>query len=294
MSQSFRINTNMGAVHAYNALSTANKSTFDAQLRLATQKRINSVADDTSGFAVGKALDQKVKLMEAAQRNVGSAQDMLSTSEVQLTSVKDLVTQIKTKISDASNPAADQQKIADDIKAMGAEIESIFKNTKYNDTQLLVSTSSGNTGTFTFQTGASSSDTLGIDFASGLVGTYTQGGASGVASEVSTALASISGLPGSGTTISQIQAIETALNSFEDKVDGSLSKIGNLSQRLDIKDEFLTAAISNSQASVSRLFDADMAMEQLNATKGQMSSQVATSMFAQLNMSPQSVLQLMS
>ncbi|GJQ63601.1 MAG: hypothetical protein SCALA702_26540 [Melioribacteraceae bacterium] len=293
MSQSFRVNTNMGALNAYNALSKANDSTFNAQLRLATQKRINSVADDTSGFAVGKALDQKVKLMEAAQRNVGSAQDMLATSEVQLTSVKDLVTQIKTKISDASNPAADQQRIADDIKAMGSEIESIFKNTKYNDTQLLVSTSTGNTGTFTFQTGAASSDTLGIDFASGLVGTLSQGGASGIASEVKTALASISGLPSSGSTIANIQAIETALNSFETKVDDSLSKIGNLSQRLDIKDEFLTSAISNSKASVSRLFDADMAMEQLNATKGQMSSQVATSMFSQLNMAPQSVLSLM-
>jgi len=293
MSQSFRVNTNMGALNAYNALSRANDSTFNAQLRLATQKRINSVADDTSGFAVGKALDQKVKLMEAAQKNVGSAQDMLATSEVQLTSVKDLVTQIKTKISDASNPAADQQRIADDIKAMGSEIESIFKNTKYNDTQLLVSTSTGNTGTFTFQTGAASSDTLGIDFASGLVGTLTQGGASGIAAEVKTALASISGLPSSGSTIANIQAIETALNSFESKVDSALSKIGNLSQRLDIKDEFLTAAISNSKASVSRLFDADMAMEQLNATKGQMSSQVATSMFSQLNMAPQSVLSLM-
>jgi len=283
----------MGALNAYNALSRANDSTFNAQLRLATQKRINSVADDTSGFAVGKALDQKVKLMEAAQKNVGSAQDMLATSEVQLTSVKDLVTQIKTKISDASNPAADQQRIADDIKAMGSEIESIFKNTKYNDTQLLVSTSTGNTGTFTFQTGAASSDTLGIDFASGLVGTLSQGGASGIAAEVKTALASISGLPSSGSTIANIQAIETALNSFESKVDSALSKIGNLSQRLDIKDEFLTAAISNSKASVSRLFDADMAMEQLNATKGQMSSQVATSMFSQLNMAPQSVLSLM-
>jgi flagellin-like hook-associated protein FlgL len=35
-----------------------------------------------------------------------------------------------------------------------------------------------------------------------------------------------------------------------------------------------------------------MAKEQLNATKGQMAAQVATSMFSQLNMAPQNVLQL--
>jgi len=85
----FQIATNIGALKAYNALSSLNARTQKAQLRLATQKRINSVADDTSGFNVGKSLDQKVKLMQAAQGNVGSAKDMLATAESQLISIKD-------------------------------------------------------------------------------------------------------------------------------------------------------------------------------------------------------------
>jgi len=288
----FRVNTNMGAVHAYNALSKANNMTYDAQLRLATQKRINSVADDTSGFAVGKSLDQKVQLMEAARNNVGSAKDMMATSEAQLINVKDLITQVKTKIADSSNPAADTQRIADDIKAMANEIETIFKNTKYNDTNLLISSANGAGSSFVFQTGADSSDTLTIDYQSGLVGTFSAGSTSGVSKAVSDAITTIASLPSSGTTIGSISAIGTTLTAFETQVDNALSKIGNSVQRLDIKDEFLTSAISNSKASVSRLFDADMAMEQLNATKGQMASQVATSMFSALNMAPQSVLQL--
>ncbi|GJQ63599.1 MAG: flagellin [Melioribacteraceae bacterium] len=288
----FRVNTNMGAVHAYNALSKANNMTYDAQLKLATQKRINSVADDTSGFAVGKSLDQKVQLMEAARNNVGSAKDMLATSEAQLINIKDLVTQVKTKIADSSNPAADTQRIADDIKAMANEIETIFKNTKYNDTNLLISSANGAGSSFVFQTGADSSDTLTVNYQNGLVGTYTAGSTGGVSKEVSDAITTIGSLPASGTTIASISAINTTLTAFETKVDDALSSIGNSVQRLDIKDEFLTSAISNSKASVSRLFDADMAMEQLNATKGQMASQVATSMFSQLNMAPQNVLQL--
>ncbi len=77
---------------AYNALAQINTNTEKAQLRLATGKRINSVADDTSGYAVGKSLDQKVTLMKAAQSNVGSAQDMLATAESSLSNVKDLIT----------------------------------------------------------------------------------------------------------------------------------------------------------------------------------------------------------
>jgi len=104
----FQINTNIGALRAYNALAQLNAKTEKAQLRLATQKRINSVADDTSGFNVGKSLDQKVQLMQAARRNVGSAKDMLATVESQLISIKDMITAIKSKIADASNPASDK------------------------------------------------------------------------------------------------------------------------------------------------------------------------------------------
>jgi len=97
----FQINTNIGALKAYNALADLNSKTEKAQLRLATQKRINSVSDDTSGFNVGKSLDQKVQLMQAAKGIVGSAKDMLATAESQLISIKDMLIQIKSKIADA-------------------------------------------------------------------------------------------------------------------------------------------------------------------------------------------------
>ena len=286
MSQ-FRIATNIGALNAYNALAEANKQTYKAQIRLATQKRINSVADDTSGFSVGKSIASKVELMGAAARNIGSAKDMLATAETQLISIKDLITQIRTKLADASNAASDKDRIADDIKAMGKELESIFTNTKFNNTQLLVSTATGNTGIFTFQTGADFSDVLGIDFGAVLAGTYTSAGVGGVNEEINTGLASIAAV-----TATTIGDINTALSSFESNVDTALANVGNSVQRLDVKENFLTNAIANSKASVSRLFDADMVMEQLNATKGQIGGQVATAMFSQLNLSPQNILQL--
>ena len=43
---------------------------------------------------------------------------------------------------------------------------------------------------------------------------------------------------------------------------------------------------------LSRLFDANMALEQLNATRGSILAQAGTAMLAQLNSSPQQVLQL--
>ena len=159
----FSINTNLGALSAYNALSTITQNTQNAQLQLATGKRINSVADDTSGYNVGTSLNQKVQLMQAAQQNVGSAQDMLATAESALTNVNDLITQIKAKVANATNPATDNISTANDIKALANEIANIFATTKYNNTTLLSSVA--NSGSFSFQTGADYTDKLSINYA---------------------------------------------------------------------------------------------------------------------------------
>lgn len=295
MSQSFRINTNVGALRAYNSLSKLNSQSQTAQLRLASQQRINSVADDTSGFNVGKSLDSKVQIMESAQRNVGSAQDMLATAEGQLISIKDMITQIKAKIADSANPVSDSSAIAKDIASIGAEIESAFATTKFNETSLLQSVSGGAGAGFTFQTGAASSDTITINYASGLGGseTTTSTLVTGVSSDVKAALDALLAVDDDGDATVDAAAIAALdLTAFETAVDGSLGKIGNYSQRLDAKQDFLSSAILNSKSAYSRLFDADMAMEQLNATKAQIGGQAATSMFAQMNASPQQVLQL--
>ncbi len=300
----FQINTNIGALKAYNALASLNSKSEKAQLRLATQKRINSVADDTSGFNVGKSLDQKVKLMQSAQGNVGSAKDMLATAESQLIAIKDMITQIRAKVADASNPAADKTAIVNDIKAIGEEIASAFETTKFNNTSLLVS-AGGSAPSFSFQTGAASTDTLTVNYAtssgggdlSGTTSLVTAGSntVAGVSDKVNNALGTDAGA-GIGIaelTTSNIGDLLTNLGLMETEVDGSLGSIGNSVQRLDAKDDFLTSAIANSQASVSRLFDADMALEQLNATKASIGGQAATAMLAQLNMGPQAVLQLL-
>ncbi len=299
----FSINSNSDALRAYNALATVNAQTSKAQLRLATGKRINSVADDTSGYAVGKSLDQKAQLMQSAQKNVGSAQDMLSTAETQLGSVKDLITSIKAKLADSTNPASDNKKVADDIKALATEIANIFSTTKFNDTQLLSSIAAEG---FSFQTGADATDKLTIDYVGTANGTlamtgtnaktvsntlYTVANVGDVVKQALESMAIVSGTVTS-TFSNSIANLSTVLNSFESAIDTAIAKVGNYEQRLSIKSDFLTAAISNSLASVGRLFDANVAQEQLNSTRGQIQQQVATSMLSQLNSAPQNLLSL--
>lgn len=268
--------SNMGAQKAYNALAKLNSQTEKAQLRIATQKKINSVSDDTSAFNIGKALEAKVSLMKSAQKNVGSAKDLLATAETQLINMRDQITQIKAKIGDSGNSAVDLNSLQEDIKAIANEMSAAISNTKFNDTVLLgTSAASG----FSFQTGVTSSDTLAIDYADD------------IASNFNTSKAEIDALS-SASARADFTALETSLDAFESTVTSSLGKIGNYTQRLDAKDDFLSTAVANSEASIGRLFNADMAEEQLASTKNNIGSQISQSMFSQMNASSQQVLAL--
>jgi len=162
-----------------------------------------------------------------------------------------------------------------------------FATTKFNDLNLLMSGTSGFGTGFTFQTGAESTDTLTVNYGSNLGGSdsVSGGSAADLKAEVATGIGNLIAVASGTISALSITDLETA-------IDGAIGSVGNSIQRLDAKDDFLTAAIANSQASVSRLFDADMALEQLNATRAAIGSQAATAMLAQLNFAPQQVLQL--
>jgi len=284
----FRVNTNTDALQAYYQLARVNAETTKAQLRLSSGKRILNVGDDTSGFNVGTSLKGKVSVMKGAQSNIAAAKNLLATAEGSLLGINDLMTKIEGKLSEAINPVSDRTALQDDVKALANEIQSILLNTKFNDTKILHS--GAGTG-FAFQVGEST-DTLNLDFASSIAST----GGGGYGGSVSVSLGSFANVTAttlmSTTGAASVQGLQTALANLKTAVSGALGKIGNFSQRLDIKDDTLNVSIANAESSISRLFDADMAMEQLTATRGSILQQAGTAMLAQLNFAPQQVLQL--
>jgi len=261
----FQINTNLDAFNAYNALSKVSAQTSKAQLRLATMKRINSVADDTSGFKVGKELEAGNLKMKAQLNNISSGKNWLATAESALILVDDKLNQIIAKQEDAKDPLKSSTSLQNDIKALADEIDSILDNTKINGTDVLASTAQS------FGSGGSASSVINIGAqidltANGAALTAVQAGDAGSLTEDVTDLQA---------------AVKTALG-----------YIGNYSQTFSSREEYLTSSIANNTALISSIFDADMAMEQLNATKGQIGTQIGTAMLGTLNAAPQNILSL--
>ena len=261
----FQINTNMDALSAYNALSKVNAQTNKAQLRLATMKKINSVADDTSGFKVGKELEADNMKMKAQLNNISSGKNWLSTAESALILVNEKLNQIVAKQEDAKDPIKDQSSLQKDVKAIADEISNILANTTINGNNVLSTTA------VSFGTGGSSSASINV----------------GTQLDMATNQTALTALQ-----VGDATSLTTAVTDFLADVKTTLGYIGNNLQAFDSREEYITSSIANNTALVSKIFDADMALEQLNATKGQIGSQIGTAMLSTLNAAPQGLLSL--
>jgi len=207
----------------------------------------------------------------------------------------------------------------------GTTASASFSNKAIDSNTLMASIAAS----FTFQTGADVTDRITLDFASELASTgenyekmdISSGAtASGiVAEDVFNALSSFANLISNAKTAagasktSDVKQTEFAttiaslaynpdsetgdvdnsiIGKFETLISDALAKIGNYNVRLDVKDEYLTSAISNATSSMENIMDTNVAEEQLNVTKLSISSQLATNMLASLNTQPQNILSL--
>jgi flagellin len=99
-----------------------------------------------------------------------------------------------------------------------------------------------------------------------------------------------------GIDVSTQSAADAAIKTIDEAISSvstERSKLGAVQNRLDHTINNLTATSENLAAAESRIRDVDMAQEMMAFTKNNILSQAATSMLAQANQMPQSVLQLL-
>lgn len=94
------------------------------------------------------------------------------------------------------------------------------------------------------------------------------------------------------STAAKAGAYMTTANYALDKVTSSLSDLGSLMARLTFKEESISTAQVNVEAAHNRIMNANMAEEQMNASKYTILQQTAISMLAQANQAPQNLLSL--
>lgn len=272
-----RIRTNIGALNALNALKNINRKLEKAQLRLATGKRITSVADDPAGYVISKRINARVRGLGVALDNVGTAKNMLSIAEGGLQNVSDILITMKEKVTQAASDtlsSAERNAIKTELDQLTSELDDIVEETTFNNFKLL----DGSFVNKSIQTGEKPTNKMIINLSRNNSSEVLNVSSQYVSNNVFTA-------SGSSTALSNVDsAIET--------VSDSLQNIGSYISRLNIKENTLNIAITNNKATSSRILDADLAKEQLNAIKYLILQRTAIAQLVQANILPINVLVL--
>ncbi|MBR0043684.1 MAG: flagellin, partial [Synergistaceae bacterium] len=76
-----RINSNIPALNAFNALNNINNAISKSIQQLSTGLRINSAADDAAGLAISEKLRTQTQALNTAIRNSEDGVSLLQTAE---------------------------------------------------------------------------------------------------------------------------------------------------------------------------------------------------------------------
>ena len=274
------INTNVGALKAQNALTVNARSMSASMEQLSTGTRINSAKDDAAGLAIGQNMTAQVRGLNQAVRNLNDGVNLLQTAEGALTETTNMLQRMRElAVQSASGTYSNTQRsyLAVEFNALGSQIDKIASETTWNGYTVLTGTTGGTTtGTFSFQSGQTSGQTIDVAIAGmGLTGLSMTAAAVGVSTAASASAA--------------IATIDAAIST----VNSQRATIGAAINRMTYAADNLTNISANTSASRSTIVDTDYATASTNLSKTQIIQQAATAMLAQANQQPQSVLSLL-
>lgn len=271
-----RINTNVAAMNTYSRLTAANTAKTNSLAKLSSGSRINKAGDDAAGLAISEKMKAQIGGLTQAKRNAQDGISLVQTAEGALNESHSILERMRDLTVQGKNGTLtddDRASINKELSALHQELTRISTDTEFNTQKLL--NSAGNK--FTFQIGANSGQVIGVTIGN-------MGGESLLGT-----LASFTLGTGGANANSMLDSIDAAIKTVSDQ----RADLGAVQNRLEHTINNLTATNENLSEANSRIRDVDMAEEMMTFTKSNILSQAATSMLAQANAMPNSVLNLL-
>jgi flagellin len=299
-----RIRTNIAAENAYNALEGANKDISLRQLRLSTGKRINNAADDVAGYITARALQARNGSLKAAVKAVGDAKNTTYIVMDALENIGQLITNVKDSAATAASGVLgtdEKVALAKAAYRMIQQIQTVVESTVFGGRQLLDGTFSAD---FVIGTNATHNlITVGLDLTVGNTEFNVESNNFNMNSLQTESFGGITNLnmqefnnvTATDLGVFSTDRLNTTLISLARALD-NVSKIGSyvggITNRLDSQEFILNSQITNYNTAISRIEDADVALEQLTLVKAQFLQNASLTSLSQANQNPQAFLQL--
>src|SRR5580700_11383594 len=271
------INTNMAAITSASNLDNSTNELNNALAELSSGSKIVSPADNPAGLAESIGLMAEIGQTNAANSNVSNAVSFSQTQDGYLQQVGSALDQMSTLAVEAQDPTKSSSQLSDynqEFQALANYITSTASAT-FNGVSLFSGTDNTTTGGLAI-TIDGSGDTFTMTAVNLTASAYT--GATG--SNISTSTGATSALTAVTTAITALATDRANVGANEERLNYTSDELGVLSDNL-------TAANST-------LTDVDVATESTKYAEYQILVQSGTSMLAQANANPQSVLKLLS
>ena len=275
-----RINTNVAAMNTYSRLTAANAAKSNSLAKLSSGLRINKAGDDAAGLAISEKMKSQIGGLTQAKRNAQDGISLVQTAEGALNETHSILGRMRDLAVQGANDtltAKDRESINKELTALHQEITRIAKTTEFNTKNLLGAADNA----FTFQIGANETQTL----------TVTINAMDGKTLLVSDDTAFV--IDSKASNVRKASGMISAIDKAIETVSNQRADLGAVQNRLEHTINNLTATNENLSDANSRIRDVDMAEEMMTFTKSNILSQAATSMLAQANAMPNSVLNLL-
>jgi len=266
----------MAAITSASNLNNSTNMLNNALAQLSSGSKIVTPADDPAGLAESIALNAEIGNTGAANSNVSNATSFSQTQDGYLQQVGSALDQMSTLSVEAQDPTKSSAQLSDynqEFTALANYITSTSSAT-FNGVSLFSGTDGTASGLTVTTDG--SGDTFTMTAVNLTAAAYT-GATSG---NISTSTGAAAALTAVTTAITQLATDRANVGANEERLTYTGDELGVLSDNL-------TAANSN-------LTDVNVATESTKYAEYQILVQSGTSMLAQANQNPQSVLKLIS
>ncbi|MCW1430732.1 flagellin [Novosphingobium sp. JCM 18896] len=270
------INTNIAAMKASNASTSANRMLGSAMERLSTGKRINSAKDDAAGLAIATTMTSQVRGMNQAIRNANDGIALAQTADGALNEVTNMLQRIRElsiQSKSGTYSTTDRTNLQAEVTQLTSQIDDILTNTKFNGVTLFSKASNASV-TITIQAGDAAASTINLRI-DGVDGT-----------KLTNSSLDVSDPTRAADTIGNVDSALTSINTTR-------AALGAGQSRLESAVNNLTTNMTNLSEARSRIEDADYSSETTALAKAQILSQASTAMISQANQSQQNVLSLL-
>ncbi len=283
---------NMQAANANRMLGMNVKATAKSTEKLSSGYKVNRAADDAAGLSISEKMRNQIRGINQAVSNSEDGQYLIQTAEGNLNEIHSILQrmgELATKGANEVNATDDRKAIADELKQLTEEIDSISSKAQFNGKYLLSEEKNPDIAQgIQLQVGANAGETMTVglqkinssalnltdlkDATTKGTGKYSKGDRAGT---------------------DNYKALMTTVTDAVKTVSDTRSQLGAIQNRLDYTINNLNNYSENLTSSESNIRDTDMATEMVNYSKNNILQQAAQSMLAQANQSNQGVLSLL-